>query len=119
VAADAMGQRLAVVGWNAGTYDSIGVAVVPAGGGTPAIWTVSAAEQGAAHFLDDGSLLFTPWDTPESAVLYRVAGPGRAERLGSVPRPIAGISLSNDLKRTAVLESNYHGDAYMSRIVRP
>jgi hypothetical protein len=119
VAADVMGQRLAVLGWNAGTYDSIGVAVVPVGGGTAAIWAVSAAEQGAARFLDDGSILFTPWDTPESAVLYRVAGPGRAERLGSVPRPIAGISLSNDLKRAAVLESNYHGDAYMSRIVRP
>jgi len=24
LAADAMGQRLAVVGWNAGTYDSVG-----------------------------------------------------------------------------------------------
>jgi hypothetical protein len=119
VAADAMGQRLAVIGWNAGTYDSIGMAVVPAGGGTPALWTVSAAEHGAARFLGDGSVLFMPWDTPESAVLYRVTGPGRAARLGSVPRPIAGISLSDDLKRAAVLESNYHGDAYMSRIVRP
>jgi hypothetical protein len=119
VAADRAGQRLAIVGWNAGTYDSIGVAVVPAAGGTPTLWTASAAEQGAVRFLDDGALLFTPWDTPESAVLYRVTGPGQAERLGSVPRPTAGISLSNDLKRVAVLESNYHGDAYMSRIVRP
>jgi hypothetical protein len=119
VAADAMGQRLAVHGWNSGTYDSIGVAVVPAAGGTPAIWTVSAAEEGDARFLNDGSLLFTPWDTRESAVLYRLTGPDRVERLGSVPRPIAAISLSSDLKRAAVLESRYHGDAYMSRIVRP
>jgi hypothetical protein len=95
------------------------VAVVPAAGGTPAIWTVSAAEEGDARFLNDGSLLFTPWDTRESAVLYRLTGPDRVERLGSVPRPIAAISLSSDLKRAAVLESRYHGDAYMSRIVRP
>ena len=119
VIADPAGQRLAVLGWNAGTYDSVGLAVVPTGGGTPALWATSAAEQVGARFLSDGALLFTPWDTPESAVLYKVAGPGRLQRLGSVPRPIAGISVSTDLKRIAVLESNYHGDAYMSRIVRP
>jgi hypothetical protein len=119
VAADPTGQRLAITGWNAGTYDSIGVAVAPVGGGPLTTWAVSAAEQGRGRFLGDGSLLFAPWDTPESAVLYRVTDPGRLERLGSVPRPIAGISLSNDLKRAAVLESDYHGDAYMSRIVRP
>ncbi len=119
LSSDPAGQRLAITGWNAGTYDSVGVAVVPVVGGTPVLWAASAAEQGAAGFLDDGAILFTPWDTPESAVLYRVAVPGRLERLGSVPRPIAGISPSKDLRRVAVLESNYHGDAYMSRIVRP
>ena len=117
--ADRSGQRLAVIGWNAGTFDSIGVAVVPAAGGAPALWAASLAEQGGANFLGDGSILFTAWDTPESAVLYQVSGPGRRERLGAVTRPIAAISASDDLKRTAVLESNYHGDAYMSRIVRP
>ena len=119
LSSDPAGQRLAITGWNAGTYDSVGVAVVPVVGGTPVLWAASAAEQGAAGFLDDGAILFTPWDTPESAVLYRVAVPGRLERLGSVPRPIAGISPSKDLRRVAVLESNYHGDAYMSRIVDP
>jgi hypothetical protein len=119
VAADPGGQRLAVFGWNAGTYDSIGVAVVPAGGGTFTLWTAGAAEQGAARFLPGGPILFTLWNTPESAVLYRLAGPGRLERLGTVPRSIAGISVSDNLKRVAFVESNYHGDAYMSRIVRP
>jgi hypothetical protein len=49
-------------------------------------------------------------------VLYQVHGPGRLE---AVTRPIAGISVSDDLERIGVLESNYHGDAFMSRIVRP
>lgn len=117
--ADPAGQRLAMIGWNAGTFDSIGVAVVPAAGGAPLLWTSSAAEQGGMTFLKDGSILFTPWDTPESAVLYLVSGPGRMERLGAVTRPIGGISVSSDLERIAVLESNAHGDAFMSRIVRP
>jgi hypothetical protein len=119
LSADLTGGRLAMTGWNAGTYDSVGVAVVPAAGGTPVIWTTGAAEQVGARFLNDGSVLFMPWDTPESAVLYQVSGPGRVRRLGAVTRPIAGISVSSDLGRIAVLESNYHGDAYMSRIVRP
>jgi hypothetical protein len=119
LSADQTGQRLAMIGWNAGTYDSLGVAVVPAAGGTPALWATSAAEQGATSFLKDGSILFMPWDTPESAVLYQVHGPGRLDRLGAVTRPIGGISVSSDLGRIAVLEKNDHGDAYMSRIVRP
>src|SRR6185295_15414865 len=118
LSADQTGQRLAMIGWNAGTYDSLGVAVVPAAGGTPALWATSAAEQGATSFLKDGSILFMPWDTPESAVLYRVHGSGRLDRLGAVTRPIGGISVSSDLGRIAVLEKNDHGDAYMSRIVR-
>jgi hypothetical protein len=41
------------------------------------------------------------------------------QRLGKVPRSVAGVSLSDDLKRALVLESDYHGDAFMSRVVRP
>ena len=119
LSADPAGRRLAITGWNAGTSDSVGLAVVSAAGGTPALWAASPAEEVGAGFLDDGSIVFTVWDTPESAVLYRVAAPGQRERLGSVPRPIAGLNVSRDLKRIVVLETNYHGDAYMSRIVRP
>ncbi len=117
--ADPKGQNLAMVGWNAGTNDSVGLAVVPAIGGTPVMWMSSYAERPGATFLNDGSILFTPWDTPESVVLYKVSGPGKVTRLGKVTRPVAGVSVSTDLKRIAVVESDYHGDAYMSRIVRP
>lgn len=118
VAADASG-RMAYFGWNAGTYDSVGVAVIPGDGGTAVLWAASAAEGAEARFLGDGSILFAPQDTPESSTLYRVRGPGQIERIGSVPRQTVGVTLSNDLKRAAVLETSYHGDAYMSRIVRP
>ncbi len=119
VAVDRAGQRLLLTGWNAGTYDSLGLAVLPLEGGPPAMWAATAAEGGTAAFLDDGSIVFAPRDTPESTMLYRVRGPGQLERIGSVPRPNAGISVSGDLKRVAVLETNYHADAYLSRIVRP
>ena len=116
---DPAGTRLVLVGWNAGTFDSLGVAVVPVDGGTPVFWAAAAAERGSARFLGDGSVLFAPWDTPESIVFYRLSGSGKEERLGKVPRSVAGITVSDDLKRAVVIESDYHGDAYMSRIVRP
>jgi hypothetical protein len=119
VTVDRAGQRLVLTGWNAGTFDSVGVAVAQLDGPAPELWAARPAEGGFAAILDDGSILFAPRDTPESAVFYRVRGPGRVERIGSVPRPNAAVSVSRDLKRVAVLESNYHGDAYMSRIVRP
>ena len=114
---DPAGQHLVIAGWGV-SYDSIGAAVVPLEGGTPVMWATSPAEQGDAEFLADGAVLFTPWDTPESIVFYRVPTAGKLERLGKVPRSVAGVSVSDDLKRAAVLEADYHGDAYMSRIIR-
>ncbi|HJX88488.1 MAG TPA: hypothetical protein VJ277_13065, partial [Gemmatimonadales bacterium] len=65
-----------------------------------------------------GQLLFNVRDTPESALLYRVAGPGRVTRVGRVARPSANTSVSDDLERISVVELNYHGDAFTSRVVR-
>jgi hypothetical protein len=115
---DRTGQRLLMLGWGR-TQDTLAVAVVPVDGGTPVIWARSFAERGPARFLADGSILFQPWDTPESIVLYKVTAPDRMQRLGKVPRSVRGVNLSDDLKRAMVLEADYHGDAFMSRVVRP
>ena len=115
---DAANQRLLMLGWGP-SQDSLGVAVVPVDGGTTVMWAKDFAERGAARFIDNGALLFQPWDTPESIVLYRVTAPGKMQRLGKVPRSVAGVSISDDLKRAMVLEADYHGDAFMSRVVRP
>ena len=69
------------------------------------------------QWLRDGALLFSVWDTPESAVLYRVDRPRPLTRVGRVARPSADISVSADLKRISVVERNYHGDAFSSRVV--
>jgi hypothetical protein len=115
---DPSGQHLLIVGWGQ-SQDSLGVAVVPVDGGTPVIWAKAFAERGVARFIDDGSILFAPWDTPESIVFYHVTAPEKVARLGKVPRSVAGVSVSHDLKRALVLEQDYHGDAFMSRVVRP
>jgi Tol biopolymer transport system component len=118
LAVDPRGERVAMVGWNTGTYDSLGVAVAPLAGGPPTFWDTDAAEGSDLMWLGDGSLLFAPWDTPESALLFKLTGPRQLTRLGRISRPSAGISVSADLRRMSVVERNYHGDAFTSRIVR-
>jgi hypothetical protein len=116
---DPSGQRLLMVGWNTGTADSLGVAVAPTTGGEAVIWARGYAEAGGARFLGDGSVLFGVRPTQESIALRQVRGPGDVKLLGVVPKPVAGVGVSNDLKRAMVIERTYHGDAWMSRIVRP
>jgi hypothetical protein len=116
--ADRAGARLAMLGWNTGTNDTLGVAVVSADGGTPAIWATGYAEDGRVGFLADGSVLFQVRPTQESMALLQARGSGDVKRLGVIPRPVASVSVSADLTRALIVERNYHGDAWMSRIVR-
>ncbi|MGN6393472.1 MAG: protein kinase domain-containing protein [Gemmatimonadales bacterium] len=118
LAVDPRSERVAMIGWNVGTDDSLGIAVAPLAGGTAVFWAADAAETGDLAWLADGSLLFEPWDTPESALLFKLGAPGKLTRLGRISRPSAGISVSADLKRVSVVERNYHGDAFTSRVVR-
>jgi hypothetical protein len=116
--ADAAGQRLVMLGWNSGSNDSLGAAVIPVVGGEPVMWVRSYAEGGGVKFLADGSLLLNARPTQEAVGLQRVRAPGDVQLLGLVPRPATGVSVSSDLKRMVVVERSYHSDAYMSRIVR-
>ena len=81
------------------------------------IWT-TFSENGAVQWLGDGSVLVHEWDTPESVTYFRLRLGGSAERLGSLPRPIANSMLSQDLKKIFVLTRDYHGDAWVSKVVR-
>jgi hypothetical protein len=119
IAVDRGGRRLLFVGWNAGTVDTLGTAVVSLDEGAPVLWATAFAESGYARFLPDGSVVFAVWPTQESEVLYRVRGPGELQRLGAVPRPVVGLGFSDDLKRATVMERSYRGDAWMSNVVRP
>ncbi len=116
---DPRGERVAMAGWNAGSNDSLGVAVASIDGGPAEMWAASYAEGGGIRFLADGSLLFRVRPTQESMALLHLRGPGDIRRLGLIPRPVAGVSVSADLKRVLVIERTYRGDAWMSRIVRP
>ena len=118
VNADPSGQRIGMSGWSASTFDTLGVAVVSSDGGTPVMWAKHFAEGGGMVFLSDGSLGFEVLPSEETVTLYRVPAPGQLDLLGTVPRPVTGVTGSADLKRVSVDTKDYHGDAWMSRVVK-
>jgi Tol biopolymer transport system component len=113
------GSRLAMLGWNATTGDTVGVFVVPVAGGTPTQWTRSFAEQGGMAWLDDGSLAFTAWSGSDAATIYRVSGPGQQTTVGAIPHVANALTISRDFARATIGWRDYRGDAWMYRVVRP
>ena len=119
LAASRDGLRLLYSGWNAATLDSFRVDVVPTAGGAPTPWATTFAETAFAQWLDNGSILFAVWSEAETVALSRLTGPGRIEALGTVPHAAGQISASADLARATVGWRDYHGDAWLYRVVKP
>ena len=113
------GRRLLFQGWNATTGDTVGISVVPVDGGPSVPWLTSFAERGIGEWLDDGSVLFRVWTAQETVALLRVTGPGQVQRLGTIPHAAGNVTISRNLKRATLGWLEYHGDAYLYRVVRP
>jgi tRNA A-37 threonylcarbamoyl transferase component Bud32 len=119
MAAAPQGEEAAFIGFDAATYDSLGLSVMSLANGKATRWFAIFGERYGFRWLPDGSILLSIWETQETVTLYRVRGPGRSERLGTIPLPVTSFSVSKDLRRVAVVTHEYHGDAWMSRVVRP
>ncbi|MBK8007003.1 MAG: hypothetical protein IPK12_24905 [Gemmatimonadetes bacterium] len=115
---DRTGTRLLAVGWNAGSFDSLGIAVAPVAGGEWTLWRKEFAEDGTARFLDDGGMVFIRRPTQETMALEHLPGPGVAHPVGTIPRVVADLAVSGDLRCVAIVERTPHGDAWMSHIAR-
>ena len=57
--------------------------------------------------------------TQESVSLFDVSAPGKPRKIGTVPRPVDNFEMDRSGKRAAVLVRDYHGDAWMSQVLRP
>jgi Tol biopolymer transport system component/tRNA A-37 threonylcarbamoyl transferase component Bud32 len=118
VDASADGTRLATLGWNAATNDTLRLDVVPVSGGTPVDWVKSFAEDGAASWLADGSIALTVWSSNDAATLHQVAGPHQDKTLGPLAHVANLVSVSDDLQRATITWREYRGDAWMYSVRR-
>ena len=101
------------------TLDSLVVLQVPTDGSAWTVWAELLAESGSAVPLAGGGVLITAFHSQQSVTVYSASAPGRLNKLGTVPRPVDGLSLSSDGRRVAVRVADHHGDAWMSKVVRP
>jgi hypothetical protein len=51
-------------------------------------------------------------------LLYRVTGPRRVERLGTIPRSLVGVSLSRDGRRVVLVTRDFRGDVWLAHLKR-
>lgn len=82
-------------------------------------WETFFGEAAAAFWLADGSIVVASWETAEVVTLYRLRGPGRAGRVGTIPLPIVrydGSSLSRDGRRLTFVARRFYGDIWLERI---
>jgi hypothetical protein len=113
-------NKVAVLGWNAATFDSLGLDIFSPADGKFTPWAVWFSEGGRADWLSDGSGGVSLNQTQRITTFYRVTDPGRVERVGSIPRQIqSGGTFSADFKRIAVVTGERRGDVWMSAVVRP
>ena len=118
VAAAPDGGRLVTIGWNA-TNDSMRVHVISLPDGRAVRWATFFGEYVAkAAFLADGSVVIPVWETQESVTLYRLRGPGRIERVGTIPRPVDQMREASDGRRVVVSTREFQGDIWLARIER-
>jgi Tol biopolymer transport system component len=112
------GTRLATLGWNATTNDTLRLDVVPVAGGTPIEWARHFGEDGMASWLTDGSVALTVWGSTDAATLYQVTGPRQGKTLGPLAHVANIVSVSDDLQRATITWREYRGDAWMYSVRR-
>lgn len=113
------GKTLLLVSRWAASRDTIRLSVMSLS--TGATTTIKSFVGGAAFavWLADGSIMLAVWRFPDSGLtLYRLRKSGEALWTAPVPHPVWSISVSADMKLTAITVREYHGDASISRVIR-
>jgi hypothetical protein len=114
--ATADGRQVAVFGYGEPAADSpLAVSVISLDDGQVRSWWSDAGydDPGRLEWLPDGSLLLSMWESPGITRLFRLHGPGNVEKLGVVPRVLADFTVSQDLRRAAVVTSSVTGDIWL------
>jgi len=112
------GPRIVTIEWKA-TEDSMRVHVISLLDGRATHWATFFGERATkAAVLPDGSIIVPIWETQETVTLFRLRGPGRIERVGTIPRPVDMIRVSSDGRRVVVSTRESRGDIWLARIGR-
>jgi serine/threonine protein kinase len=122
VAGSTDGSKVAFVGWkNPSEASNVSVGILNLADNTFTLPMTKLAEDATATWLDDGGLLVTINDTPESVSFYRLRPDGKVSRLGSTPRVVDQnnfITASADMKKAFMISRDDRRDIWMNKVVR-
>jgi hypothetical protein len=119
LAASPDGKRLLLINRRVASRDTIRLSVMSLPDG--AMTGIKAMRGGAAFaiWLADGSIMLAVWRVPDSGLtIYRLRDTGETIWSATIPHPVWSISVSGDMKRTALTVREYRGDASISRVIR-
>jgi len=111
------GSQLATLGWTA-DLESLTVHVISQPEGRATRWAAFFCEGGALQWLADGSIVAVIMESQRIATVYRVRGPGRVEKVGTIPRPVEWVDVSRDGRRAVVVTKESHRDIWLARVAR-
>jgi hypothetical protein len=114
---DGARHRVFYAGFGGATSDSVGVGAITLDDGKQALWATRFAEDGRLMMGGTHAVIFAVAETQDSWALYGLDGPGQMTSLGTVGRPIVGISASADLSRATVMVRDYRADAWLNKVV--
>jgi dipeptidyl aminopeptidase/acylaminoacyl peptidase len=110
---------LASVAINAGLDSAfLDVTVLPNGRATRWAKFKTGLEWPRVSWLADGSLVLWNQETETTATLYRIRGPARVERLGTIPRALQSFSISLDGHRAVLVMNEFKGDVWLAHVAR-
>ncbi len=115
---DPTARRLALVGTARTNADSLGVFVLSLDTGLATPWAKFLAGDLVVQWLEDGSILAEVYESQGTVTLYHLSSPGGAERIGTIPREVTGIDVDRKMRRAVVRTGDFHGDAWVVRVVR-
>jgi hypothetical protein len=118
IVADRARHRLLYLGMNRTTGDSGGVAMITLDDGRQAKLATRVGEDVRLIAVNAHDALLAVAETQDSWSLYAIDGAGSdGTLLARVGRPIATISVSEDMTRAALMVRDYRADAWLSKVV--
>jgi hypothetical protein len=117
LSADRTSRRIFYVGSGRATGDTAGVAALSLDDGKSTLWATHFAEEARVMAASAHRAVFAVATTQDSWSLFGLDGPGATKPLGTIGRPIFGLSVSEDLSRAAIMVLDYRADAWMNEVV--
>jgi hypothetical protein len=115
------GSRLAIMGYQAPNEDSLGVGFISLADNKFTQVYATFGEGGGTSWMNDGSLVMTINDTPESETLWHWKEGQPVRRIGSTQRLLSSNTVataSGDLKRVFLVTRDDRRDLWMSKVVK-